>query len=703
MRDSLDNQWAGTWRRASAHYSLCLALFVLAAPAVRSQTPAVNKEETPATTKTELPAVGKATDLTELPLETLMQMEVPKVFSASKFEQKATEAPASVTVISEEEIKRYGYRTLADVLESAAGFHVSYDRNYSFLGVRGMSLGDFNSRMLVLVNGHRINNSVTDGAYIDNAFLLDIDLIDQVEIIRGPESVLYGNNAFFGVINVVTRTPKQLNGFEVSGEYGDFDTWKGRISFGKVFTNGLSVLLSGTYSESAGAAALFYKEFDTPAQNNGVALNKDGGSYGDVFGSLGYSDFTLEGAFNHREKDNPTAQYYTAFNDPRLRTMDERAYATLKFAHSFPGVVDVNAQVSYDQSDYEIGYPFSVPSMGTPDIFYKEHDAGQWLSTEFQLKKELWERHVLTAGVEYKDDFQLDQRVYDGHTGVTIPGGATNMTRQSYGVYAQGDFQLRTNIHFNGGVRYDRYGDYSGRFNPRLALIYDPFEKSTFKAIYGTAFRAPNFWELTYSGFADLHPEEITSYELVYEQGIGDHLRSSVSGFYNDMKDLIVFKSGTFTNFNAAAKGMELALEGTWAGGWMGRASYTLQQTENRSGGLPLPDSPEHLLKFNLSVPIYQEKIFAGLEVLYTSSRHSLHSTTDVNGQPLTVAGETAPGFPVVNFTLFSRELAKNLEISASIYNVFNEHYSDPASHFHVQDLIAQDGRSFRLKLTYRF
>ncbi|HTQ50384.1 MAG TPA: TonB-dependent receptor plug domain-containing protein, partial [Candidatus Acidoferrales bacterium] len=152
--------------------------------------------------------------MTELPLESLMQIEVPKVFSASKFEQKATEAPSSTTVITSDEIQRYGYRTLADILASVQGFYISYDRDYDFLGARGVNLGDFNSRILLLVNGHRINNDLNDAAYIDTAFLLDVDLIDRVEIIRGPGSVLYGNNAFFGVINVITRQGKQVDGVE---------------------------------------------------------------------------------------------------------------------------------------------------------------------------------------------------------------------------------------------------------------------------------------------------------------------------------------------------------------------------------------------------------------------------------------------------------------------------------------------------------
>ncbi len=110
------------------------------------------------------------------------------------------------------------------------------------------------------MNGHRVNNNLTDGAFIDSAFILDVDLIDRVEVIRGPGSVLYGNNAFFGVINVVTRTGGQVNGVEASGEYAEFDTYKGRVTFGKSFTNGIELLASGSIYDSAGPDKLFYKD-----------------------------------------------------------------------------------------------------------------------------------------------------------------------------------------------------------------------------------------------------------------------------------------------------------------------------------------------------------------------------------------------------------------------------------------------------------
>ncbi len=647
----------------------------------------------------ELSSEQKALDLTEVPLEKLLDLTVS---SASKFPQKSSEAPASVSVISAEDIKLYGYRTLAAALESLQGFHVTYDRNYAFLGVRGVNLGDFNSRVLLLVDGHRVNNNLTDGAYLETAFILDVDLIDQVEVIRGPGSALYGNNAFFGVINVVTRKGRQLNGAEVSGEYASFDTYKGRLTYGKYFTNGVELLLSGSYYDSQGAEDIFFPAYNTPEQNNGIAKNMDADRYGSFFGSLSYRDFTLEGAYIDRKKENPTAQYLSTFNDPRLRTEDDRSYVALKFAHEFPDVVDVTAQAYYDRNDYHIGYPTAISP--TETSFSKETQIGEWWGAELQLRKTLWERHIITLGAEYRDDFRQDDRLYDPASGATLL--QNERSRQSHGVYAEGDFAIVTNLHLNAGLRYDHYSDFDPTFNPRLALIYNPFPKSALKAIYGTAFRAPNFLELSDSRFQNIDPEKIASYELVYEQGLGQYLRSSVAGFYNRMDDLIVFENGLFTNMDADARGVEVALEAKlsgdatgWASGLRARASYTFQNTENRSTDQDLPDSPAHLVKLNLSVPVIKNKVFASLEYQYTGQRDTVYAT--FTGE--TIRGGDVPAYDVLNLTLFSQNLIKNLDISASVYNLLDNEYADPATRFHTYDRIPNDGRTFRVKLTYRF
>jgi iron complex outermembrane receptor protein len=148
---------------------------------------------------------------------------------------------------------------------------------------------------------------------------------------------------------------------------------------------------------------------------------------------------------------------------------------------------------------------------------------------------------------------------------------------------------------------------------------------------------------------------------------------------------------------------MEVAFEGFWGNGIRGRASYSFQDTRNASVPWEMPDSPNHMFKLNVSVPIYKDKLFASAEVLFNSSRRSLHNATDINGQPVTVQGEDAASYGILNLTLFSQNLIRNLEFSATVYNVLDRRYSDPASNFHTQDTIEQDGRAFRVKLTYRF
>lgn len=641
-------------------------------------------------------------------LTNLMQIQVPEVSTPSLFPQPSTQAPASVTVITSDEIKRYGWRTLGDILASVQGFYVSYDREYDYLGAQGVNLGDFNSRFLLLINGHRINNDLDDSAYVDTAFILDVDLIDRVEIVRGPGSVLYGNNAFLGVINVITRQGNQVNGVEASGMYGSYNAWSGRVTIGDLFTNGfakgLQFLLSGTLYNDDGPGNLYYPQFNTPSQNNGVAHNMDGDGFGSFFGSVSYQEFTLEGGYINREKVNPTAQTGTTFDDPRFRTDDDRSYVTLKYAHPFSDTLDLSANVYYDRSDYEVDYPEPLFATAPAPYLYEVQEAGQWAGGEVQLNKKIWDRHIITVGAEYRDDFQQDANTYQLEPSfANFP--SVHDQRENIGVFAQGDFLIVTNLHLETGIRYDQSFDEQDKFgpswSPRAALIYNPLAQSTFKFIYGTAFRDPSFYELSEAATVGVtpQPEDITSYELVYEQGIGQHLRSSISGFYDQMDKLIAIQDGLFTNFNANTMGAELALEGKWEYGISTRASYTLTHSEDRDSGSGLPDSPTHMLKLNASAPVWDDKIFAGLEVQYTSRAQTVE--TEPVGQ--TVSGGYVPGYTVVNLTLFSQNLVKDLDISASVYNLLDKTYYEPASQFHLQNAIEQDGRTFWLKLTYRF
>ena len=657
-------------------------------------------EEEPSTQPTLSALFGKS-------VEEVLAMPIPSVGGASKWEQPITQAPSAVTVVTADEIKKYGHRTLADVLRSVRGLHVTYDRNYDFLGVRGFNRGDFNNRVLVLVDGHRLNNNLSDGGPIGTDFILDVDLIQQVEVVRGPVATLYGNNAFFGIINVITRRGRDFHGVgaEVSADAGSFDTYRGRVTWGHLFgpsvEDGVEVLLSGSLYDSEGQEDLYFKEFDAPQTNNGIAEHADDDTFKSGFATVRWRDFTVQTAYITREKVNPTAQYETAFNDARLRTTDDRGYVNLTFDHDFPDVFELTARLYYDWYDFTRGQPAGLEDGSPTDLpLNKEVQAGQWWGSELQFTRQIFDRHTLSLGGEYRDDFQqMWENYFEGAP--ELGGGSANQTTFNYGIFLQGDFLVLTNmdnnlhtLHLNAGVRYDQYGENDPAFNPRVALIYNPVPSAALKAIYGSAFRAPNFFERTYN--PDLSPETIDSAELVYEQGIGKHLRSTALVFFSRTDDLISLYTDadlntTYQNIEGAeALGAGFELEGEWADVLRGRVSYSYQDARDRADDSRLTDSPEHLVKFNLSVPVWKKKLFADLEAQYTSERRA-------------AGGDEAGGFGIINFTLFSQNLVKHLEVSASVYNLLDCEYDDPATLFHQQTLIEQDGRTFRVKLTYHF
>lgn len=263
-----------------------------------------------------------------------METEVPTVYGASKHEQKVTEAPSAVTLVTAEEIKQQGHRTLADVLNGVPGFYVTGDRGFNYVGVRGFNRpGDYGGRILLTVDGQRVNDPIFDASPSGLDFPLDVDLIERVEVIRGPGSSLYGNNALFGVINVITRRGRDFKGVEGSFSAGGFATYAGRLSYGNQFSNGVELAVSGSYFDSGGEANLFYPEYSSVRQ--GVATHRDGSHGGSLFSSLSYRDFSLQSGLGYREKDLPTGAYDAVFNDPRNRVMEERAFAQLQYQARF--------------------------------------------------------------------------------------------------------------------------------------------------------------------------------------------------------------------------------------------------------------------------------------------------------------------------------------------------------------------------------
>jgi len=621
--------------------------------------------------------------------ETTLFQEIPSVYSASKYEQKVTEAPSAVTIITADEIKKYGYRTLADILQSVNGFYVTFDRNYNFLGVRGFNRpGDYNTRVLLLMDGHRLNDNIYESAAIGTESIVDVDLIDRVEIIRGPSSSLYGTNAFFGVVHVITKRGRDIRGMEVSTGLGSYDSYRGRLTYGNKFQNGLEWLASGSVSSSDGHQTLFFKEFDDPTTHNGIAKNVDDEAFYRLFTKASFSAFSLESSYIRRSKTIPTGAFGTVFNSHQNQTIDERGFVDLKYETQLAAQIGLTARLYYDRYYYRGDYLYEAPPEVSHKLLNQDATTGEWWGGEVKVTKRLWDSHKFTLGSEYRDNFTQKQRNYDVDPFASYLN--EDQSSQIWAFYLQDEFAFWDRFILNAGVRYDYYDSFGSSVNPRLALIYS-LKNTTIKLLYGEAFRAPSAYEQFYAGGGlranpNLQPEDITTYELVIEHYFNRYLHASITGYYYTINGLIsqtldpneeVF---SFKNVESIeAMGTEFSLEGKWPSGFESRIGYALQDTENRDTHHSLTNSPQHLVKINLIAPVLAEKVFVGLDTYYVSARRTL-------------ADNSASDYFTVNLTLFAQQLIKGTEMTLNFRNLFDQRYGDPGAGEHRQDIIEQDG-----------
>jgi outer membrane cobalamin receptor len=630
-------------------------------------------------------------DVTDATLEDLMRV---KVSTASKYLQPATDAPAFVTVIDREYIERFGYRTLADVLQSVGGFYITYDRNYSYIGVRGFSRpGDYSTKVLLLVNGHRMNDAVYDAALIGTEFPLDLDLVQRVEVIRGPGSSLYGTSAFFAVINVITRTPERdLPALETSFDALSFGGIKGRVTYSH-FVRGWDVMASASTYRFDGQT-LFFPEFNGSATNNGVTSGTDYDSSYNGFFQLGRPHWRVEALYGSRDKGVPTASYESDFNNPANHTVDDRGYVSLLYTRDI-GKWSVTARGAYDTYNYAATYINPPDAQGTR-IVDRDFSRADTLSSELQLGRHVG-AHFLTVGIDARDNLRLYQANY-----YVSPRTVWTDDRRSSTVFAgygQDEYSITKSFLAHVGVRVDRYSTFGKTINPRMALIWKPTSTTDLKLIYGSAFRAPNSYEMYYAtrlyqAGQELNPERIHSGEVLLEHTFLGHWRLSGSVFRNNISNLISATdlgdgSISYRNSSSAhAQGVDLRLIAQFDHGLLGRVSYSYIDAHNVGDGNALSNSPHTLIKMGLSVPLVRKLAFASLDGNYVSRRGTL-------------AGSSVPSYLRLDVTLLARQVARKFQISASVYNLANTKFWDPGAQEHLQDRLAQDRRNFRFKLTY--
>lgn len=648
-------------------------------------------------------------DLADMSIEQLMDLDIESVFGASRYEQRVTQAPSSISIMTSEEIRRFGYTNFEEVLNSFRGMYVMDDRNYPYLGVRGFHQpGDYNTRLLVLVDGHRINDNLYDTGSIGREAMVDLNVVERVEFIRGPSSSVYGSSAFFGVINVVTKRGHDIDGVEVSQEAGSLDTYRTSATYGTTFADDADFLVSFSNYSSEGMDELYFREFDQRvsddprARNDGMALRLDDEHAAKVFTSLRSGSWSTTAYYSERVKQIPTAPYETVFADPDSRTKDQHGYVDFAFAGEISSKLSYGARAFYDYLRYtgSLAYDYAAAEEPSQRYLYRDLGLGEWAGAELHLTATLASNYTLVAGVEYRDSLTEEQVAYDDVEPRFYYLDIDTDSR-SLGAFAQLEARLREDFTVTAGLRYDDHSAVGNTLNPRLAAIYNPTPTSAVKFLYGEAYRAPNPYERFYyyeeqQFHPTLEPETIRTTELVYESYFGQRYRLNVSAYHYDIADLISQRESVdvvryFANVDAVeAQGAEIELEGKYQSGTIARVSYARQRAEDKNSGLELTASPRHLAKLAVSVPIARTGVFGNVELRYQSDS-------------LTLTGARSPSFAITNLSVTTQKLWTGVDLSLTIHNVFDADEVYPASEEHIQDTLELNGRTFLGKLAVHF
>jgi iron complex outermembrane receptor protein len=660
------------------------AIALLIASVLLSADIAVAQQPTP-------PPRKAMVDPSTMDLEQLMKIEV--VVAGSKRVQQTRDVASFVSVVTAADIKQHGYRTLSAVLKTLTGFYLSDDRAYTFIGVRGFQRsGDYNSRVLLLLNGQRSNDPVYDQAYMGQEFSIDVDMIDRIEVIRGPAAAVYGSSAFFAVINVVTKTGASMQGGEVAASAGSYGTYGGRASYGKTYPNDVDFVVSASFADSKGQN-FYFPEFDSPATNNGLAINDDHERFDKLLATLTKGNFSFQALNSYREKASPMAAFGTLFNDNRTRTWDGLSLASASYNRS-SALSSLSTRLFAGRWTYEGDYAYVTGVAPNHD-----DDVGEWVGASVDATHR-FSRQLVTVGGEVQDNYKMQQRNFDPQPYVVY----TDVRNESVhgGVFAQDEIKLLQPLMLYAGIRVDRYEGFGSEASPRAGLIFTPDPATTFKLLAGRAFRAPNEYELHFSStyFEPnplLEPERIETLELVAERMIGGGVQVSASTFRNRLSGLI---NGLVDSTNAKlqfvnadaieSKGVDLGLKINRGHGPSGQITYSYQRTEDRATGIELTNSPRHMAKLELLAPLNFRNITAGADAQYVSGMR-------------TIAGSIAPGNVVTNLSLLAPLGFRRFDISATVYNLFGVKYGVPGFDEHVQNIIPQNGRSFRIQSTLHY
>lgn len=662
--------------------------------------------------------------------------------------QPIAKAPAVASVITAEEIGKLGAKDIDQILEAIPGLHVTLSTIYNPLfNIRGIDSA-FNPQVLVLINGVSISNLF----HGDRNLVwggMPVEAISRVEVIRGPGSALYGADAFAGVINIVTKSADELDGFSAGASIGSFDTTRiwaaGSGSSGELIYSAIVELSKSKGSDKkivADGQTFFDAITGTSVSNSPGPVNLSRDQL-DLRLELLYKKLTIRSGTQIRKNIGDGAGAAQALNqnnkfesnryniDFSYLTEDLLPNTSLKFHGSY---YKTSQQVDGDFIVYPAGStgPFLTPSrvpifgtfpdgvIGTPEIFENHTRIG------FTAQYDGIAKHDISFGSGYYEG-AIDKVTEEKNFGLNpvtllpiLPGDPvvdvsdtpfvflTEDERENSYVYIQDVWQFSNDWELTAGLRYDDYSDFGATTNPRLALVWSTSYELTTKFLYGEAFRAPSFAQTRainnplILGNLELQPEQIKSYELAFDYRPSYDLTLNLNFFYYNWTDIIQFvpdlsgSSRTAQNSGEqTGKGLEFEARWSVSESLELTGNFAWQDSHDELANAPAANSPE--------------------KQVYFRSDWQIDNSWQMNVQASWVMdrNRTYDDFraPVGDYVLVDmnirNKLSEDVEVALIVNNLFDRDAFEPSPNAMPVPFIPNDlplaGRSFIGEIRYKF
>lgn len=469
---------------------------------------------------------GAEQDIANLDLDSLLDTPIAAV---SRAEEKSSDAPGDLFVVSREDLERHGFRSLDEVLRFVPGLFADDDTLYEGVGIHGLHLlGDNNTRILVLLDGHPLNNQVGTGqSYLGRDLPVTMSALERVEVIRGPVGGIYGPTAYFGVVNLVTKGAAQQGGEVLaSGELAQSRPNAGELAlnYGRE-VGGVRFALHGGFYRSRGFDYTL-PIGDRPVPADGVIRDADWRQAWNLYGTADWKGFWLRSGFSDRRRGLPTAPYSVIPGDLRTDVVNTTFFAEAGYQRQLTDWAHLQARLSYDDFQYrdDLAYPAPPP---TP---FLDLASDRWLSAEVRATFTPRADHKDVVGVQVEQHFTTQHSFYEGVpsmaqdpvNGVGVDPIVVNFT--TVNVSALVEQRLFERLKLQAGLTLFAHSLFGARLTPKLSVVWNAGEHDVVKAVYTEGFRPPTAFEAYFADGLDFVPNpELRAEGARAVQGVWEH------------------------------------------------------------------------------------------------------------------------------------------------------------------------------------